>query len=46
MGRPGQGFAECGEVRRDTEMLLRAAGSHAEAGDDFVEDQERARACA
>jgi hypothetical protein len=35
-------LAERGEIGRDAEPLLRAAGPEPEAGDDLVEDQQRA----
>ena len=35
-------LAEDGQVRDDAEALLRAAAGHAEAGDDLVEDEQRA----
>ena len=38
----GDGLAEDGEVGRDAEQRLRAAGRDAEAGDDLVEDQDGA----
>ena len=39
-------LAERGQVRGDAESLLRAAGGDAEAGDDLVEDEQRAVLCA
>ena len=38
------GFAEAREIRRDAVTRLRTADRPAEAGDDFVEDQQRAMA--
>ena len=38
-------FAERGEVRRDSVQFLHAAFGDAEAGHDFVEDEQRAVFC-